>query len=275
MSVRLAAACSVVAVLTVSGAAAQPPAIQGSTSGRGQQAATHQVQGFNIVLVLGETQPSSRVEATEDLPAGAKKALSDMREFLPYKHYRVLDAQWTSCCGGINSVLSGQLRGIAAGPGGSSFVDRPYSFALTVNSSSQGLSVRFALADKADSPRRQTSDIERERDAVTLQRERADLRDQVATMELQVREMEKKVAVGVMAPIDVRLLQDKHASLVRQYEAVSRSADGSQATPRGGIIDSSFIMQPGETVVVGTSRLGGDRAIIALVTAARKPGGSR
>ena len=112
-------------------------------------AATRQVQGFNIVLVLGETQLGSGVEGSEDIPPGARKALNDMREFLPYKHYRVLDTQWTSCCAGVNSVLSGQLRGIAAGRGGSSFVDRQYSFHLTVNSNSQGLSVRFGLNDGA------------------------------------------------------------------------------------------------------------------------------
>jgi hypothetical protein len=31
-------------------------------------------------------------------------------------------------------------------------------------------------------------------------------------------------------------------------------------------------MDPGETVVVGTSRLGGDKALIALVTAVRRTG---
>ena len=83
------------------------------------------------------------------------------------------------------------------------------------------------------------------------------------------------VAVGVLPSSELRVLQDKHASLVRQHEAVSRAVEGAQAPSRGSIIDSSFIMQPGETVVVGTSRLGGDKAIIALVTAAKKAGASK
>ena len=214
------------------------------------------------------------VEGSEDIPPGARKALADMREFLPYKHYRVLDTQWTSCCAGLNSVLSGQLRGIAAGRGGSSFVDRQYSFELTVNNSSQGLSVRFALADKLDSSRRETSDADDQRDAA-LQRERADLHDELLTMEVQLAEAKKKVDVGMMLPAEVRPMEDKYASMKRRYDAVMKATDGQHNTGRGGIIDSSFIMQPGETVVVGTSRLGGDKAIIALVTAARKPNGAR
>ena len=273
MSVRsIAASAGFLVLVIVSGAAAQSQPVR-PPSEREQLAATRQVQGFNIVLVLGETQLGSGVEGSEDIPSGARKALADMREFLPYKHYRVLDTQWTSCCAGLNSVLAGQLRGIALGrAGGSSFVDRQYSFELTVNNSSQGLSVRFALADKL--PRRETSDADDQRDAA-LQRERADLHDELLTMEVQLAEAKKKVDVGMMLPAEVRPMQDKYASMKRRYDSVMNATMGQQLTGRGGIIDSSFIMQPGETVVVGTSRLGGDKAIIALVTAAKKPGSTR
>ena len=37
-------------------------------------------------------------------------------------------------------------------------------------------------------------------------------------------------------------------------------------------MDSSFSIALGETVVIGTSRLNGDQALIALLTAAAKPG---
>ena len=40
-------------------------------------------------------------------------------------------------------------------------------------------------------------------------------------------------------------------------------------------MDSSFTMDVGETVVVGTSRLGGDKALIAIVTAVKKGGTAR
>jgi len=267
MNVRLRGlAVALVVLATVSSAAAQTPPTMAT---RPHADATRQVQGFNIVLVLGETQLGSGVEGSEDIPPGARKALNDMREFLPYKHYKVLDTQWTSCCAGVNSVLSGQLRGIAAGRGGSSFVDRQYSFHLTVNNNSQGLSVRFGLNDGASSGSRKSADIVEATRQMELM-EREDLKDKISTSELQVREAEKKVAVGVLPQSELRVMQDKHASLVRQHEAVSRAVEGSHAPSRGSIIDSSFIMQPGETVVVGTSRLGGDKAIIALVTAAKK-----
>ena len=42
-----------------------------------------------------------RAGSTQDnVPPAARKALTDMKEFLPYKSYRLLDVQWTLCCGG-------------------------------------------------------------------------------------------------------------------------------------------------------------------------------
>ena len=40
-------------------------------------------------------------------------------------------------------------------------------------------------------------------------------------------------------------------------------------------MDSSFSISAGETVVIGTSRINGDQALIAILTAAVKPGASR
>jgi hypothetical protein len=39
----------------------------------------------------------------------------------------------------------------------------------------------------------------------------------------------------------------------------------------GSIMDSTFSIAVGETVVIGTSRLKGEKALIALLTAAGKP----
>jgi len=73
-------------------AAPQTAEGQGQTGQRGNASRTviETISGFSVVLVLGETQSSGAAE-TETLPGGAKKALNDMREFLPYKNYRVLD----------------------------------------------------------------------------------------------------------------------------------------------------------------------------------------
>ena len=40
---------------------------------------------------------------------------------------------------------------------------------------------------------------------------------------------------------------------------------------RRDLMDSSFLISPGETVVIGTSRLNGDQALITILTAATKP----
>ena len=64
---------------------------------QGNRPSFSDIQGFNIVLLVGELEGTSG--PVDDLPQGARRALTDMKEFLPYKHYRVLDSQWTSCCG--------------------------------------------------------------------------------------------------------------------------------------------------------------------------------
>ena len=51
-----------------------------------------QLRGFSVVLVEGDLRGAN---ATEGLPAAATKALADVKDFLPYKGYRLLDTQWT------------------------------------------------------------------------------------------------------------------------------------------------------------------------------------
>ena len=70
-------------------------------------------QGFSVVLVLGDIQGAS---TPDDVPPAARKALVDMRDFLPFKSYRLLDAAWMMCCGqqsssGRSASQSMVLRG--------------------------------------------------------------------------------------------------------------------------------------------------------------------
>ncbi len=53
-------------------------------------------QGFSVVLVLGDIQGAA---TPDDVPPAARKALVDMRDFLPFKSYKLLDASWVMCCG--------------------------------------------------------------------------------------------------------------------------------------------------------------------------------
>src|SRR6185503_4348881 len=48
-------------------------------------------QGYSVVLVVGDMQATS---TDGNVPAAARKALTDMKDFLPYKSYHLLDAQW-------------------------------------------------------------------------------------------------------------------------------------------------------------------------------------
>ena len=48
------------------------------------------------MLVLGDIQGTA---IADDVPPAARKALVDMRDFLPFKSYKLLDASWVMCCG--------------------------------------------------------------------------------------------------------------------------------------------------------------------------------
>src|ERR1051326_9283660 len=53
--------------------------------------------GFSVVLLLGDPQgvaSDDALPAATRSAAGQRKALADVRDFLPYKSYRVLDTQW-------------------------------------------------------------------------------------------------------------------------------------------------------------------------------------
>jgi hypothetical protein len=229
---------------------------------------TTQLQGFNVVLVLGETQPGGAAP-TEELPAGARKALADMREFLPYKHYRVLDAQWISCCAGTPS-LSGRLRGVVGitGPKGEvNVVHRVFEFSLRVTAwSAENLPVRFILGLHESAPRGHGVDVAQQ------EQRRANLQDDLQTMAARLRETQQRVQVGLESAVTLREAEDRYKQLERELDAVKARVAAVAGDSVSPIIDSSFTMDAGETVVVGTSRLGGDKALIALVTAVRRTG---
>jgi hypothetical protein len=230
------------------------------------------IQGFHVVLVVGETQPGSAAPS-DDLPAGARKALADMAEFLPYKHYRVLDAQWSSCCSGAASRISGRLQGVMGIPVQGDevrVVQRPYAFVVSASSSAHGIQTRFVLSADDGGQGQGRASNQAAAEAAQLARRRADLEADLKTLSLEIRETQKQVELGTSRELDLRLLRDRFGKLERELEALRQV--GTQGGPVAArpIIDSSFTMDAGETVVVGTSRLGGDKALIAIVTAVRK-----
>jgi hypothetical protein len=190
---------------------------------------TPTVYGFNVALVLGDLQGASK---PDNLAEGAKKALADMRDFLPYKSYRLLDTQWILCCGSTKagSGVSGRLRGMsqALGP-----EEQEYPFNVTlVGVSGSQLSIRFFMTNGGyDVPKK------------TAPKPPTELSDKDLQREKETKEMR------------------------RQVDELLRPVGGF----KGAIIDSTFSMDVGETVVIGTSSLKGDKALIALLTAAKRP----
>lgn len=145
--------------------------------------------GFQIVLLAASAKPSS---GGLEVPANVRKALTDLKGFLPFKSYEVQDTAW----------LSGtQDRGIEA-----RLIDR------------QGAGYLVAL---------QFHDAG--------------------------------------SPADHNLFID-----VFRLRAEAFKPQGSTETrPGGSLIDTSFGVKEGETIVVGTSRVNGSNdALVVLLTTA-------
>lgn len=260
------------------GAAAKPPTPggQAAPSSRRPGAAP---QGFSVILVLGDIQGGT---TSDDVPPAARKALNDMREFLPFKSFRLLDAAWVMCCGGQwesdrrGSVERSRATQVLRGP-----EDQEYNLMLTSARDAGRVSVQFTLTS-AVAP----VNIVTATEVRTMQRKIADLKDRRGLLEGTIAETHKRVEVGTASGSELPKLAADLRSIEREIEDLSaRVAESSAATnvmtARGAsrnsqerprmatpIIDTSFTMDVGETVVVGTSRQkGGSKALIALLTA--------
>jgi len=140
------------------------------------------LQGFSLLLLLGDTQGAAQ---PANISAPARKALSDIKDFLPYKNYRVLDTQWVA--GSDNGNSSGSLRGL------------------------DNENYQFALRTFGRTPQPGESDTS-------------------------------------LARAQLRVWTGTTSNLTF-------------------LLDNSFNITAGETVVVGTSRVQGERALVVLLTA--------
>ncbi len=230
-----------------------------------------QLQGFSVVLLLGDMQPG---DSQDTVPVAARRALNDMKDFLPYKSYRLLDTQWVLCCSGGGSSAFTRLRGLDE-----------QEFDLEVRGSfdlKANIHVHFVLRDPTpaagpfksatDSTAVQPKDVakndgdlaslSRERDLFEMERERVDLTTQVETTR-------SKVEVGMANHEDLKRMSDQLTMVNRRINQLKQSIQaGTPKVVGRAVIDSSFRMEEGETVVVGSSGVkGGKRALIALLTA--------
>jgi len=244
--IRFAAASALVA-------AAASASAQTATTPSSKAAEQPAPQGFSVVLVLGENQSAS---VAENVPPAARKALADMKDFLPYRGYRLLDAQWI--LGSQRS--SSRLRGPD---------DQEYQLTLKTTQISGGrVSVTFQMQEAS------ALTVVTARDADEVAARRA------AEMELQARLGRLQAEAAAMK----QRLGEKHANVVAVSAEIENlkmrlaEFESGDARPRSllgshGVIDTTFSMDIGETVVVGTSRMrGGDKALIALLTAVPRGG---
>ena len=229
------------------------------------------IHGFSVILVVGHIQGTS----SELVPDVAKKALTDMREFLPYKRYQLLDAAWMLCCGSYKSGVSGRVRG----PN-----ERDYPYQVDpIGTADSKLNVRFSMREMHDTTAVVSNGAKYDKlsDSARLEHSRQlyeAIRERDET-EATARSVKQKHEVGLLGPSDVEAATLRHRRAVQRVEDLMRLAGGGRTSFGGtsghNIMDSTFSIALGETVVVGTSRLNGDQALIALLTAAAKPGPAR
>jgi hypothetical protein len=197
--------------------------------------------GFSVVLLIGDTQNAGGPDGLPAAP-GLRKALNDVKEFLPYKSYRLLDSQWLR--GGLTRMK---------GPDDQEYEVEVVDYdEFTHNAfpkkTPNGLTIVFTLksagpADQADL-------------APQLDRARAKL-DQAKEYLAQ-----NKTKYGERHPVILASEQE-----VKKAIAEVTRLEGTNGTRGRKLIDSQFQMEIGETVVVGTSRIGGDKGLVVLLTA--------
>ena len=236
---RLGSLTGLATVMTLVGSAAmsaQPPAAT--------QATAVSPQGYSVVLVLGDLQATSATD--NNVPAAARKALADMKDFLPYKSYRLLDAQWIL---GSQRTVS-RLRGSN---------DQEYELTLRGVPNAGKLVVTFRLAEPgAVMPVKISPD--------------ADSKGKRAELEKALREAEAEAArarasSGEKRAETVGAAREKTAAILKELQQENALREAATRVGGRAVIDTSFTMDVGETVVVGTSRVAGDKALIALLTA--------
>jgi hypothetical protein len=226
-------------------------------------------QPFSIVLLLGDMQGG---ESLDGVPAAARKALSDTKDFLPYKNYRLLDSQWALCCSGTPSAIT-RIRGLD---------DQYYELELRATpilpEPVEALSVRFFLRELDLQPGPSKGDSKTSANEARVAQLGTELfaleRDQV-TLSGHAISLRKGVEVGTKDPADLKRIEDQLALVNKRITTLKNEMNAMLQSKSSGaskaVIDTSFRIEVGETVVVGTSGLkGGSKALIAVLTAVGK-----
>jgi hypothetical protein len=209
------------------------------------------------VLGVADLQTAT---APDDVPPAARRALTDMKEFLPYKSYKLVDAAWVLGQGMGNTTT--RLRGPE---------DQDYEVSLaTGRGEGARVFVRFSLRDAGTSDEAQVS-VSEGASAAERQRE-------IEKLEREIASLQQKLAEARSANQDnlAREIKSQLDAIERRKRGVGTSREMKYTRASRTVIDTSFSMDVGETVVVGTSRLkANSKALIALLTAVPPKGGGR
>ena len=196
-------------------------------------------QGFSVVLVLGDIQSAA---SSDDVPLAARKALTDMKDFLPFKSYRLLDAAWVMCCGPMAGgerrpgsqntpapMLSQQLTQMLRGP-----EEQEYELKLSSRMENSQVMVRFTLLGSVTASET-SSDAAQMRQ---MGRKIADLKDQAALLEKTIQDTRTKVEVGMSSGDNIAKMEVDLRRTNREIEEMTtRLAEmraGSKPSARGG-----------------------------------------
>ncbi len=253
--------------------AAQTPAPPGQTPAPAARADWRSTtQGFSVVLVLADLQAST---APDDVPPAARRALADMKDFLPYKSYKLLDAAWI--LGQGTSGTTTRLRGPdeqeyelrmstqTASPTAVTSAQEGPGAARTTTSTT--VFVRFTLNEAMSSDIAHVEAVlaEEARRSAETTRAAQQRQEEIVRLEAELRAAEQQKNETKAKEIRAALARARNRSIVEPRSSDARVHRGAIVGP---VIDTSFNMDIGETVVVGTSRLkGNSRALIALLTA--------
>ena len=195
--------------------------------------------GFSVILLVGDTQPAA---VGDGLPpsAAVHRALADVKDFLPYRSYRVLDSQWMR--NGSTRMKGFDDQEYEVNVTGDDVVDFP-----PFQKKKEGwLNIQFKLQEAG------AAVVPGEEFARSAQA--AELEKQVAGLRVNSAELAAKYGERHPARLQV---EARIADLEKRIR-MARSRK---------LIESKFEMAIGETVVVGTSKVGGgDKGLVVLLT---------
>jgi uncharacterized coiled-coil protein SlyX len=211
--------------------------------------------GFSVVLLIGETQATTVGDTLPPAPA-VRKALADLKDFLPYKSYRVLDTQWLRTGSTRMRGLDDQEYDVDVGD-----LDTVQPQPMPAKAGTVRVFFKLHGAGPA-----MGAAMSEEQD-LKLTSQLARLATQLVALETELAALGQRYAEQDPSVVRLKTQIEQRRMQIDQTKRQLRPARSLVQ------IDSRFDMQIGETVVVGTSKMGGgDKGLVVLLTAVAAAG---